>query len=118
MLGSFLANAQKLSLFCETGEPSGVGPVLYLDMIGHGTILELNLELNINSVDPENRKPNISIKRQLIINRSDIKNNMIIPLSRAYQVRVSRLKSGNSLYWQALVESTAIKFIPIELSCQ
>ncbi len=115
---SLSAQTETLSLYCESGDPGGLGPVLYLDLNEQGNALEAALELNINSVDPENRKPNINIKRHLVEKNASSSNQWLFLVSAAYQIRVAKDSYEHSNAWYAIVESRSNKFSAIELSCQ
>ena len=115
---SLSAQAETLSLYCESGDPGGLGPVLYLDLNEQGNALEAALELNINSVDPENRRPNINIKRHLVEKNASSSNQWLFVVSAAYRVRVTKDNDEHYSDWYATVESRSNKFSAIELSCQ
>lgn len=107
--------AKKISLFCETGDPGGTGPIAYIDLEQRGSAVAVVLQLNINSIDPQFRRPNVSINRNYIMPVLKTMGWQFV-LSNVYQLQL--VKNSNDKYWTARVDSRKSKFESIYLSCQ
>jgi hypothetical protein len=106
----------KIDIYCETGDPGGGGPGLTIDGKEVGAVVTADVELSINSEDPEYGTADLHIlKTDLTGAKAMVLNSWIFDLGAGYMVELSRDEDD---YYAATVISKDGKFSPIPLSCQ
>ncbi|MCB9094914.1 MAG: hypothetical protein H6621_07610 [Halobacteriovoraceae bacterium] len=116
ILGMQSSKAQEMDVYCETGDPAGVGPNLSMQIYDKSESYTADVSLNIHSVYPEYGAPNTSILRNNLLVKDSVANGMEV-----YEVKVTE-NYGIILYtdredYSAEVVSLKNKFDPIWLSC-